>query len=117
MSEDGVLLKEIADLLRRRVEIAERAFVHQQEQDRQREARSAEAATRLEERLSQVTTPQIEAFDPDRFEKHLEEIKQRLDDRAEREQTEQQRFYERFVESLERQNAILEKIAARLEGR
>ena len=67
-----------------------------------------EALERIRENLPKIKTSAVPELD------EFEELKQRIDERAERYREEERIFRERLLETLERQNTLLERLAAHL---
>jgi hypothetical protein len=108
--EIGGTLREIADLLRQRVEQQERALAFQERTQQEQQERADGTLERLKEQMPKIELPDMPQFD---WEEHRREM-QEMRERSEEARQAQMAFQERLLAELERHNGLLEQLLARL---
>lgn len=100
-------LSQIADLLRQRVELAERVQKYQEDRHRDSEERMA----KFKDEMPKIEVPDIPTIDHKGFEERM----QRHEKREEEDRQARRQFEERLLAELTRHNVVLERILARFE--
>jgi hypothetical protein len=117
MNEElGPALREIADLLRLRVELAERSLQYQEERDKSQQEKAAGMFEKFKTTMPKLELPEF-ARDHDRFREEMKERERKMETRMEEERQRRRAFEERLICELERHNLLLEKILFHLDRR